>query len=289
MASCKSILKLDKEKMVNVTRQGPLMAIGGAEDRYEEKFILNRFYTLAGGKKSKIVVLPSASADERTGAMYHGIFSDFGAAKVEVLPLFKREDADSDAVVKTLRNATGIFMTGGDQNKIMAVLEASRALDAIVAANKRGAVVGGTSAGAAALSNPMIAGGLRGSMARSGMAKIANGLGLATGFIVDQHFNQRERLGRLLYAVMLHPQYLGIGVDEDTAAIIKLDLGEVEVIGRGTVTIVDGTQVKMFNPASVPDKSPMVYSGMILHSFTHGSRFSINTRTLVMERRAHGD
>lgn len=265
------------------------MAIGGAEDRYEEKFILNHFYTLAGGKKSKIAVLPSASADERTGAAYHRIFSDFGAAKVEVLPLFKRDDADDDGVVKTLQRATGIFMTGGDQNKIMAVLESSRALDAIVAAHERGAVVGGTSAGAAALSNPMIAGGVRGSMARSGMAKIASGLGLAKGFIVDQHFNQRERLGRLLYAVMLHPQSLGIGVDEDTAAIIKPDLDEVEVIGRGTVTIVDGTQVKMFNLASVPDKSPIVYSGIVLHSFTHGSRFSIKTRTLVMERRAHGE
>ncbi|MCS6884533.1 MAG: cyanophycinase [Acidobacteriota bacterium] len=269
--------------------QGALVAIGGAEDRYEEKFILNKFFQLAGGKQARVVILPSASSDERTGSTYQRIFREFGAASVEVLPLFRREDAEDPAVAEQLKAASGIFMTGGDQNRIMAVLESTQALDAIVEANGRGTVVGGTSAGAAALSNPMIAGGMRGSLARSGMTRISTGIGLARGFIIDQHFSQRERLGRLLYAVILHPECLGLGVDEDTAAIIKLAEGEVEVIGRGTVTIVDGSSVKMFNPASVPDKSPIVYSGMLLHSFTHGCRFSIKDRTLVMNRRVHGE
>jgi cyanophycinase len=134
----------------------------------------------------------------------------------------------------------------------------------------------------------MIAGGSRGSMARSGMAKIAPGLGLAKSLIIDQHFHQRERLGRLLYAIMLNPELLGLGVDEDTAAIINPD-GEIDVIGRGTVTIVDGRKVEMFNPAGVPDKSPMVFSNMVLHTLTHGGRFSLKTKSLILERRSQGD
>jgi cyanophycinase len=267
---------------------GALIVIGGAEDRFEEKFILYRFFEMAGSKKAHIAILPTASQDERTGTAYHGIFTDFGARSVEVLPLFKHEDADEPGTVHILENATGIFLTGGDQNKILAVLYGTEALRAIVRAHAKGAVIAGTSAGAAALSDPMIAGGGRGSLPRSGMAKIEPGLGLARRFIIDQHFHQRERLGRLLYAVMLHPKLMGLGVDEDTAAIIEL--GEnIEVIGRGTVTIIDGSKLKMFNPASVPDKSPMAFSNMVFHTLTHGGKFSIKTKSLLLERRTQGD
>lgn len=265
-------------------KQGPLIAIGGAEDRFEEKFILNKFFELSGAKKSRIAVLPTASQDERTGPAYHRIFTDFGAAAVDVLPIFRREDANDPDSVKILAKATGIFMTGGDQNKILTAFDGSDCLAAIREANAKGAVVGGTSAGAAALSDPMIAGGSRGSMARSGMAKIAPGLGLAKSLIVDQHFHQRERLGRLLYAVLLHPHLCGVGVDEDTAAIIHPN-DEIDVIGRGTVTIIDGRKVEMFNPAGVPDKSPLVFSNVVLHTLTHGGRFSLKTKSLILERR----
>jgi cyanophycinase len=275
-------------KKKNGERPGTLIVIGGAEDRFEEKFILNRFFELAGGKHSQIAILPTASQDERTGTAYQGIFNDFGAHSVEVVPLFQHEDADEPAAAEILEQATGIFLTGGDQNKILSVLHGTEAMRAIQRAHSKGAVIGGTSAGAAALSDPMIAGGSRGSLPRSGMAKIAPGLGLARPFIVDQHFHQRERLGRLLYAVMLHPKLMGLGVDEDTAAIIYSN-DEIEVIGRGTVTIVDGSKLKMFNPASVPDKSPMVFSNMVLHTLTHGGKFSIKTKTLILERRTHGD
>lgn len=264
------------------------MAIGGAEDKYEEKFILNRFFHLAGGANARIAIIPSASQDERSGATYHAIFTSFGAPQVDVLPLFHRNDADDPAAVAILAQATGIFMTGGDQNKILAVLAESPCLQAITQSHARGAIIGGTSAGAAALSNPMIGSGNRGSMPRAGIAKIVEGLGLAKSLIVDQHFHQRERLGRLLYAVMLNPHLIGVGVDEDTAAIITAD-NQIEVIGRGAVTIVDGTKVKLFNPASVPDKSPMVFSNIILHTLTHGGRFSLKTKSLILERRRRGE
>jgi cyanophycinase len=275
-------------KKRNGAQQGALIVIGGAEDRYEEKFILNHFFNLAGGRRAHIAIIPTASQDERTGGAYQAIFNDFGAHSVNVLPLFRHEDAEEPSAISTLKEATGIFLTGGDQNKILSVLYGTEALHAIVRAHSRGAVVAGTSAGAAALSDPMIAGGTRGSLARSGMAKLAPGLGLARTFIIDQHFHQRERLGRLIYAVILHPSLIGLGVDEDTAAIIHPN-DEIEVLGRGTVTIIDGSKLKMFNPASVPDKSPMVFSNMVLHTLTHGGKFSVKTKSLILERRTQGD
>lgn len=268
---------------------GILIAIGGAEDKFEEKYILKRFFELSGAKQARIAILPSASQDERTGPAYQSIFSDFGAKSVDVLALFHHDDAYDTTAAKTLEQATGIFLTGGDQNKITSVLSNTPALEAIKKAySQQGAVVGGTSAGAAALSDPMIGGGSRGSLARSGMAKIAPGLGLAKSLIVDQHFHQRERLGRLMYAVMLNSHLVGVGVDEDTAAIIHPN-EQIEVIGRGTVTVVDARKVQMFNPGSVPDKSPMVFSNIILHTLTHGSRFSLKTASLMLERRRRGD
>ncbi|MBI4851534.1 MAG: cyanophycinase [Acidobacteria bacterium] len=271
-----------------ISTPGILIAIGGAEDKFEEKYILNRFFEFSGGKKACIAILPSASQDERTGPAYHSIFSDFGAKTVDILPIFHHDDAYDETAVKTLEQATGIFLTGGDQNKITAVLSKTPAFEAIQKAHLKGAVIGGTSAGAAALSDPMIGGGSRGSLARSGMAKIAPGLGLAKSLIVDQHFHQRERLGRLMYAVMLNSHLVGVGVDEDTAAVIHPN-EQIEVIGRGTVTIVDARKVQMFNPAGVPDKSPLVFSNIVLHTLTHGSRFSLKTSSLILERRSRGD
>jgi len=270
------------------TNPGILIAIGGAEDKFEEKYILNRFFEFSGGKQARIAILPSASEDEQTGTAYHSIFSSFGAKSVDILALFHHDDAYNSTAVKVLEQATGIFLTGGDQNKITAVLSDTPALEAIQKAHLNGAVIGGTSAGAAALSDPMIGGGSRGSLARSGMAKIAPGLGLAKALIVDQHFHQRERLGRLIYAVMLNSHLVGVGVDEDTAAIIHPN-EQIEVIGRGTVTIVDGRKVQMYNPASVPDKSPLVFSNIVLHTLTHGNKFSLKTNSLIIERRSRGD
>src|SRR5690349_11568170 len=125
--------------------RGALIAIGGAEDKYEEKFILKHFFELSGGKRAHIAILPTASQDERTGMAYHGIFSGLGARAVDVLPLFRREDADDPAAVEILASATGIFLTGGDQNKILAVMHGSESMRAIEQAHERGAIIGGTS------------------------------------------------------------------------------------------------------------------------------------------------
>jgi cyanophycinase len=185
-------------------------------------------------------------------------------------------------VAKELSKATGIFMTGGDQNKIVGILRGTAALSAIQTAYANGATVGGTSAGASAMSDPMIGGGLVGSLARSGMVKLQGGLGLTTTLLVDQHFHQRNRLGRLLTAVMSYPNMLGVGVDEDTAALVTDD-GKLSVIGRGTVTIVDPRDMHSPNLATAPDKSPIPFSNMVLHTLVHGGQFDLNKRTFIAQ------
>jgi cyanophycinase len=263
-------------------RPGTLMLIGGAEDKFEAKYLLKIFFDVSGARRSRICILPSASEYEDSGSIYHQIFTEFGARYVQNLPLFNRADADLPDVARELSKATGIFMTGGDQNKIVGILHGTAALRSIQTAYARGATVGGTSAGASAMSDPMIGGGLVGSLARSGMVKLHEGLGLTTTLIVDQHFHQRNRLGRLLTAVMSYPQMLGVGVDEDTAAMVTGD-GRLSVIGRGTVTIVDPRTMHSPNLAIAPDRSPIPFSNMVLHTLVHGSRFDLNQRTMIAE------
>jgi cyanophycinase len=263
------------------------MAIGGAEDKFQEKHILQVFWQLSGGRRARVAILPTASREEETGAAYREIFAGFGVKSADVVGLFHKTEAEDPQAVSTLDRATGIFMTGGDQNKILAVLHGTEAMAAIHRAHSKGACIGGTSAGASALSNPMIAGGRRGSLPRSGMVKIAPGLGLTSRYLIDQHFNQRERLGRLVYAVLLYPEMIGVGVDEDTAAVFRPG-GGIDVIGRGTVTIVNPRSVTMHDPASVPDMSPMAFSNMELATLTHGFHYSTETHSLVLERRVSG-
>jgi len=263
-------------------RTGTLMLIGGAEDKFEQKYLLKAFFDASGGRRARIIILPSASEFEDSGAIYHQIFTDFGARNVQVIPLFNRDEADLPDVAKDLARATGIFMTGGDQNKIVAILHGTASLRAIATAFERGAVIGGTSAGASAMSDPMIGGGLVGSLARSGMVKLQQGLGLTTALIIDQHFHQRNRLGRLLTASMSYPRMIGIGVDEDTAALVTHE-GRLSVIGRGTVTIVDASEMHSANLATTPDKSPIAFSRVVLHTLVHGGRFDVNKRAIIPE------
>jgi cyanophycinase len=261
---------------------GTLMLIGGAEDKFEAKYLLNVFFESSGGRRSRICILPSASEEEDSGTIYQQVFTGFGARHVQILPLFNRDDADLPDVAQQLSKATGIFMTGGDQNKIVSILHGTAALRAIHTAFAGGATIGGTSAGASAMSDPMIGGGLVGSLARSGMVKLHQGLGLTTSLIVDQHFHQRNRLGRLLTAVMSYPDMLGVGVDEDTAALVTND-GKLSVMGRGTVTIIDPRHAHSPNLAIAPDKSPIPFSNIVLHTLVHGGRFDLNRRAYVAE------
>src|SRR5438093_11536111 len=256
------------------------MVIGGAEDKLKSKVILHRILQLAGGDDARIVVISTASSlGEAATDLYRQLFTQLGAKSVSGLRPLTREEANDASDAKTLDDATGIFLTGGNQLRLSSVVGGTKLGAAILAAHERGVVVAGTSAGASAVSTHMEAFGASGATPKHRMVQISAGLGLLKGVVVDQHFEQRTRLGRLLAVVAQSPSLLGVGLDEDTAAIVDADQ-LLEVIGRGAVTIIDGTQVRT-DAFQTKGHRPMMVSGAILHSLPSGYRFDIRARMLL--------
>ncbi|HEX2026173.1 MAG TPA: cyanophycinase, partial [Actinomycetota bacterium] len=212
-------------------------------------------------------------------ARYVQLFRDLGAAEaVGACPL-TREQANDPDLIRAVNEATGIFLTGGNQLRLVSVLGGTRLEDALASAHDRGAVIGGTSAGASAVAAHMVAFGRSGASPKHRMIHLSAGLGLVDGVVVDQHFEQRGRWGRLLAAVALSPRLLGIGLDEDTAALIHADR-TVEVIGRGAVTIVDGAEVTT-DAHRIKGHRPMMVSGAVVHALPSGYRFDLRGRRLL--------
>ncbi|HET6938781.1 MAG TPA: cyanophycinase [Nocardioides sp.] len=259
--------------------RGPLMIIGGAEDKLHKRRVLKEFVAAAGGPDARIAVIPTASS---LGAeivdLYDSVFRAEGAAEVTMVRPESREDAMDEDLVGHLEKATGIFMTGGNQLKLSSVVCGTPVGDAVVAAHHRGAVVGGTSAGASIQSSHMIAFGVGGSTPKQRMTQMAAGLGLLPGVVIDQHFEQRNRYGRLLMMVAQSPQLLGIGVDEDTAAVVEGDV--LSVLGRGAVTILDPSRITT-NAFDAKRSAPLLASGVVLHVLPQGVSFDLAKRELV--------
>jgi len=258
---------------------GPLFAIGGAEDKLKKRTVLREFVAAAGGGQARIVVIPTASAlGQEIVDLYAALFGTLGAAEVSSVRPETRADAEEPSYVEPLAEATGIFMTGGNQLKLSGVVAGTAFGKAILAAHERGAAVGGTSAGASILAEHMIAFGRAGTTPRQRMTQLSNGLGLVKQAIIDQHFGQRNRYGRLLSLVAQSPALLGIGVDEDTAAVIRGD--RLEVVGRGAVTIFDGSRITS-NAHSARRSAALLASGVVLHVLPESATFDLSTRSLV--------
>jgi cyanophycinase len=262
---------------------GPLFLIGGAEDKLRGRTVLTAFVERAGGEDARIAVIPTASSiGPEIVEVYDAVFRKLGAADVFGVRPETREHAADPALVERLEGATGIFMTGGNQLKLSAVLCGTPFGDAILAAHRRGVTVGGTSAGASIQSSHMVAFGTGGATPKQRMTQVAAGLGLLDGCVVDQHFEQRNRYGRLLMIVSQSPHLLGIGVDEDTAAVVTHDTGVplLGVVGRGAVTIFDPARI-VSNAHEAKRNSPLLASGVVLHVLPSGSHFDLSTRTLL--------
>jgi cyanophycinase len=259
---------------------GILVAIGGAEDKLGHRTILNHFVQLAGGRRARIAVIATASSlGDEILALYRRVFTDLGAAEVMAPRPATREEAEAPGPAETVARATGVFMTGGNQLRLSMVVAGTRLGAALLDAHRRGVVVGGTSAGASALSAHMVAFGGPGEVPKQRLAHMSAGLGLLPGAVIDQHFSQRNRLGRLLLLVAESPSQLGIGIDEDTAAVIGPD-GVLEVLGKGTVTVVDGSRAQS-DAFEVRARRPVLVSGVVLHALPPGYRFDLGARALL--------
>jgi cyanophycinase len=257
--------------------RGWIIPIGGAENKENDRRILERFVRASGGEQADIVVIPTASRLHETGPRYEQIFRDIGAPRVTVMDFDTRRDCQEAGRLKRIEAATGIFFTGGNQLRLTTLLGGTPVAKLIRIQNAHGVTVGGTSAGASILSEHMIASGDEGSAMIAGSVRLAPGLGLTNRFIIDQHFRQRDRLGRLLTALAYNPFAVGIGLDEDTAAFIGPD-ETVEIEGSGGVTIVDGSQVSYSSIGQIADGQAVCVLGLQVHVLVAGATFNMHTR-----------
>jgi cyanophycinase len=259
-------------------RRGWIIPIGGAENKENDRRILERFVRVAGGAQADLVVIPTASRVHETGPRYEQVFREIGARRVTVMDFDTRRDCQERGRLTRLEEASGIFFTGGNQLRLTTLLGGTPVAKVIRAANARGVAVGGTSAGASILSEHMIAAGDEGAAMVAGSVRLAPGLGLTNRYIIDQHFRERDRLGRLLTALAYNPFAVGIGLDEDTAAFIAPD-DRLEVEGTGGVTVVDAAGVTYSSIDQAEEGQPVCMLGLRLHLLVAGASFDLASRT----------
>jgi cyanophycinase len=254
-----------------------MIPIGGAEEKDGSTQILSRFIELAGGEDADIVIIPTASMLRNTGTRYERLFSDLGASRVSSLDFDTRRDAEEAGRLERLSQASGVFFTGGNQLRLSTLVGGTAVAKSVRQLNAAGIPVAGTSAGAAFMCEHMIAFGDDGSTPIAGSVRLAPGLGLTNRIIIDQHFRQRDRLGRLLTALAYNPFAVGIGLDEDTAAFIAPD-NTVHVEGSGGITVVDAADVQFSSMDSVNEGRTVCLVGVKLHILTQGATFNLHTR-----------
>jgi cyanophycinase len=258
-------------------KRGTIVPIGGAEDKEGDADVLRKFLEISGGKKARVVIIPTASSLEDTGRRYEKLFKKLGAQEARSLPITSRAEANKEEWIAYLEEADAIFVTGGNQLRLSTILGGTPVAKAIRSANARGVSVGGTSAGAAILSEHMIAHGAEGNTPKVGMVALAPGFGLTNRFIIDQHFRQRDRLGRLLTALDYNPFALGLGLDEDTAAFIDGD-GKLTAVGKGALTLVDVSELEHSSLAETQEGKPVSLTNVRIHILVQGGTFNLNTR-----------
>ncbi|MEH2137327.1 cyanophycinase [Nostoc sp.] len=263
--------------MVESNPKRQLVIIGGAEDKEGDCQILRDFVRRAGGTKAYIAIMTAATELPReVGENYIRVFERLGAENVRILDTETREDASSSTALEAINKATGIFFTGGDQARITNILKDTEIDAAIHKRFGEGIVIAGTSAGAAVMPDKMIVEGDSQTHARIETVEMGPGLGFLPGVVIDQHFSQRGRLGRLISALILEPAVLGFGIDENTAMVVTDN--QIEVIGEGAVTIVDESEATYNNMGEILKDESLAIFGAKLHILPHGFKFDLKTR-----------
>lgn len=263
------------------TNRGKLIIIGGAEDKHGDRRILEEVVRVVGGEDARLSIITTATQHpQEVGEEYRDVFYHLGVREIDILNINTRDEANMTDNVDRLRESAGFFFTGGDQLRITSILGGTRSYEALYDSFMDGTPVIGTSAGASVMSSTMIVEGNSNDAARKCTLKMAPGLNLVDGVIIDQHFDQRGRLGRLLCGVAENPGMLGIGIDEDTAIVVLPD-DYFEVIGTNAVTVIDGKSIKSSNVSESQPNEILSITNASLHVLSSGYGFDFNRREVI--------
>lgn len=267
------------------TPKGRLIIIGGHEEKSSSKDrqILDDIAKYVGTGKLVVTTVASSKGDE-VWQEYKKTFSSLGVKKLENLRVENRTEAFNKKALECLKDAKGIFFTGGDQLKITAELGGTDVCMSIHDIYARGGFIAGTSAGASVMSETMLISGPSDKTAKSLKSiMMAPGLGFIKEVVVDQHFSERGRISRLMAAVALNPRYLGIGIDEDTAIIVDKGL-DFKVIGTGAVYVVDGRDLTNSNISTGTEKEALSVHNVRVHILNCGEKFDLIERQPILKR-----
>jgi cyanophycinase len=255
---------------------GTAIAIGGHEDKKGEKRILHD--VAARVRNGRLVVTTVASSEpEEMWDTYEPLFRNLGVRHVHHLDVRSREDALEEKRIRVLDDATVVFFTGGDQLKVTSQIGDTPCYERIREIYEAGGTIAGTSAGASVMSETMMVSGDGDSSNRIGdELRMAPGLGLVSGVLIDQHFAERGRVGRLLGVVAQNPRIVGLGIDENTAAIISRR--RLTVLGAGAVYVFDGRKVSYSNLAEEEKERTLSVFNVTLHVLSQADSLDLETR-----------
>ena len=265
--------------------KGNLIIIGGAEDKKGERNILKEVCSKIDKEHDELVIATIATdLPKEVGAEYRTIFQRLGVKNINILDIEDRKDAFETHNLEIMEKANLVFFTGGDQLKITSLLGGSPLYRMLHESLEKGCVYVGTSAGASVVSDTMIITGDDDESPKKCTLKMAPGLGLIRNVIIDQHFAQRGRIGRLLVSVAENPESLGIGIDEDTAIMIRKK-GEFQVIGSGAVYVIDGSSISYTNVSEQHPEDILSMFDIKMHVLKNGDKFLLDSRQPIKEEK----
>lgn len=260
--------------------KGYLIIIGGAEDKNGDSDILKTAPQMLENKDILTIITTATESPKEVGAEYKGVFERLGINNIEILNINTRDDANNSSMCERINKSKCIFLTGGDQLRITSILGGTKVYNELKTLYYTGGIIMGTSAGASVMSSTMVVQGNDNEPARKCTLKMAPGLGLLNNVIIDQHFDQRGRFGRLLCGVGENPDVLGVGIDEDTAIKVFPD-GHFEVLGNNSVTIIDGQSIKSSNVSELNPNEILAITGVTVHVLPVGYGFDIKMRKVL--------
>jgi cyanophycinase len=261
---------------------GRLIAIGGNEDKSNELIVLKRVVQEIGKTKFRVGVITTASEDpEQRGKDYHSVFTTLGASRIDIFNIRERGQANDRKTAETIADLDLIFFTGGDQLRLTTIMGGTRIFDAIKAHLENGALIAGTSAGAAVFSDTMIYEGKSEEGLFKGSVLSTSGFGFVDKIIFDTHFMARGRIGRLIQIVTSNPTCIGVGIGEDSGVILKGD-GVAEVVGSGQVIIVDGCSIGVSNIMDILPGEPIAVENVRIHSLVDGYGYNFKKRRFLL-------